>query len=424
MPPLSRRGLLGGGVAAAGLAGAGLVGAGIASATDGPGEPGAGGTPETYPFRGEHQAGIVTPAQDRLHFAAFDVTTDDREALVALLTAWTAAAERMTTGGPAGPVGPVEGSADLPPDDTGEAIGLPASGLTLTFGFGPSLFRDADGRDRFGLADRLPASLKDLPHFPGDVLAPGRSGGDLCVQACAQDPQVAVHAIRNLVRIGFGTVRVRWSQLGFGRTSSTSTAQETPRNLFGFKDGTANVLAEETQALTDHVWVGEDDDPAGGWLAGGSYLVARRIAMTIETWDRQTLAEQESIVGRTKGTGAPLSGGEEHTPIDFDMPGSNGQPVVPVDSHVRVVHPDQHGGARMLRRGYTFVDGTTDLGGLDAGLFFLAFVRDPLTDFVPVQQAMARSDAMMEYLRVTGSAVFAVPPGVAEGEHVGQSLFA
>jgi len=374
-----------------------------------------------HPFRGAHQAGIVTPAQDRLHFAAFDVTTSSRAQLVALLRAWTLAADRMTRGLDAGEVGAVDGPDNLPPDDTGEALGLPSAGLTLTFGFGPGLFRDAAGRDRFGLADRRPAALETLPHFPGDALDPARSEGDLCVQACADDPQVAVHAIRNLARIGFGTVSVRWSQLGFGRTSTTSTSQSTPRNLFGFKDGTANVKAEDPKALEEHIWVGADDD--AGWLAGGSYLVARRINMGIEIWDRLSLAEQEATVGRTKGTGAPLSGGTEHSAPDFAMPGSDG-PVIPADSHVRVVHPDQNGGARMLRRGYNFVDGTDALGSLNAGLFFLAYVRDPRTDFIPVQRRMARSDTMMEYLKVTGSALFAVPPGIGPGEYVGQSLFA
>ena len=349
--------------------------------------------------------------------------TDDRDALVSLLQRWTDAAEQMTRGEPAG-LGAVGGNVNLPPDDTGEALGLPASGLTITFGFGPSLFRDADGRDRFGIADRRPAQLRDLPHFPADVLDPARSGGDLCVQACADDPQVAVHAVRNLARLGFGTVAVRWSQLGFGRTSTTSTSQSTPRNLFGFKDGTANVKAEETAAVDEHVWVGEDDDAAAPWLAGGSYLVARRIDMTIEVWDRQPLGDQEMFVGRTKDAGAPLSGGSEHTEPDFAMPGSNDQPIIPVDAHVRVVHPDQHGGARMLRRGYNFVDGSNAVGGLDAGLFFIAYVRDPGTQFLPVQLAMAKSDALMEYLRFTGSAIFAVPPGAADGEHVGQALFA
>ncbi|HEY0951657.1 iron uptake transporter deferrochelatase/peroxidase subunit, partial [Nocardioides sp.] len=398
---------------------AGAFAAGRATAAEG-GPVARGG--DAFAFRGAHQAGIVTPAQDRLHFAAFDVTTGSRAQLIALLKAWTEAADRMTRGLPAGEVGPVEGASNLPPDDTGEAIGLSASGLTITFGFGPSLFRDARGRDRFGLADRRPEALRDLPHFPGDMLDPERSSGDLCVQACADDPQVAVHAIRNLARIGFGTVAVRWSQLGFGRTSTTSTSQSTPRNLFGFKDGTANVKAEEPDALAEHVWVGARDDARADWLAGGSYLVTRRINMTIEVWDRQPLGDQEAFVGRTKDSGAPLSGGEEFTEPDFDMPGSDG-PVIPRDSHVRVVHPDFNDGARMLRRGYNFVDGTDSLGGLNAGLFFIAFVRDPDTHFIPIQNKMAKSDAMMEYLKVTGSALFAVPPGAAEGEYVGQALF-
>ena len=378
--------------------------------------------PRAYAFRGPHQAGIVTPAQDRLHFAAFDVTTDSRDELIAMLTAWTDAAERMTRGEGAGPVGPTQGASNLPPDDTGEAIGLPPSGLTITFGFGPGLFRTADGKDRFGLGSKQPAALKTLPHFPGDMLEPQRSYGDLCVQACADDPQVAVHAIRNLARIAFGTASVRWSQLGFGRTSTTSVTQDTPRNLFGFKDGTANIKAEETQDLGKHVWVAPGDDTRADWLAGGSYLVARRINMRIEVWDRQPLEDQESFIGRTKDSGAPLSGGSEFTEPDFDMPGHEG-PVIPADSHVRLVHPDFNDGVRLLRRGYNFVDGSTDLGVLDAGLFFLAYVRNPDTHFVPVQTKMAAHDAMMEYLKVTGSALFAVPSGIRPGEYVGQALF-
>lgn len=407
---ISRRGLLGGGVAAASVAGA--YAAGRAGAEE-PGDP----VVASYAFRGEHQAGIVTPAQDRLHFAAFDLTTDDRDEVVALLQEWTAAAERMTQGASAGEVGPVEGDPLLPPDDTGEAIGLPPSRLTITFGFGPTFF------DRLDLGDKRPAALRRLPHFPADVLDPALSDGELCVQACADDPQVAVHAVRNLARIAFGTASVRWSQLGFGRTSSTSTTQDTPRNLFGFKDGTANLKAEQPEAVDAHVWVHEDDDPAAAWLAGGSYLCARRIAMGIEVWDRQPLADQELFVGRTKGEGGPLTGGAEFDEPDFDAV-TGTSPTIPVDAHVRLVHPSAHGGAQMLRRGYNFVDGSTPLGALNAGLFFIAFVRDPDTHFIPVQNAMARSDALMEYLTVDGSALFAVPPGAGEGEFVGQALFA
>ena len=413
---VSRRGLVGGGTAVAGVAAGFVVAEAYADRGGGDAPPLA----TTYPFRGTHQAGIVTPAQDRLHFAAFDITTHSRAQLVALLKAWTLAAERMTQGQPAGPIGPTEGAPQAPPDDTGEAIGLAPGGLTITFGFGPGMFRDGRGRDRFGLADRRPEALRDLPHFPGDQLDPQRSRGEICVQACSDDPQVAFHAVRNLARIGFGTVAVRWSQLGFGRTSTTSTSQSTPRNLFGFKDGTLNVKAEEGDDLDRFVWVGDDDQ---AWLAGGSYLVARRVNMHIETWDRQGLEPQEDVIGRTKDTGAPLSGGTEFTPLDLTMKGSGG-PLIPADSHVAVVSPEKHGGVRMLRRGYNFVDGSDLLGGLDAGLFFIAFVRDPATHFIPLQSSMASSDAMMEYLQFTSSAIFAVPPGAGPGEYVGQTLFA
>ncbi|GEK22639.1 iron uptake transporter deferrochelatase/peroxidase subunit [Cellulomonas xylanilytica] len=418
-PRLSRRAVLGlgGGLAAAGVV-AGL-GVGRATATA-PGPAVASTGTGTYPFTGVHQAGIVTPAQDRLYLAAFDLTTTSRDELVELLRRWTTIAARLTQGLSAGPFGPASGPYDAPPDDTGEAADLPPAGLTITFGLGRSMFvgtpgpDGTPGEDRFGLADRLPDGLVALPHFAADDLDPARSDGDLVVQACADDPQVAVHAIRNLSRAAFGSATIRWTQLGYGRTSSTSTAQRTPRNLFGFKDGTANVKAEETDALDEHVWV----PASAGWLAGGSYLVARRIRMRIETWDRTSLREQENLVGRTKGEGAPLSGGTEFTEPDFTAQGRGGAPLIAVDSHVRLAHPSSHDGARMLRRGYNFTDGNDALGRLDAGLFFVAFVRDPRTHYIPVQAALSRDDVLMEYLTHTGSGLFAVPPGVPDGSLV------
>ncbi len=351
-----------------------------------------------------------------MHFVAFDVTTTDRAELAALLRDWTQAAERMTAGLEAIENGAVGGRTEAPPGDTGEALDLPASALTLTIGFGPSLF---DGR--FGLGDRRPAALLDLPHFPADNLDPARSSGDLCVQACANDPQVAVHAVRNLARIGFGKVAVRWSQLGFGRTSTTSRAQSTPRNLFGFKDGTNNLKAEDTAELDRHVWVQPGDGPE--WMSGGTYLVARRIRMHIETWDRTSLAEQEAIVGRAKGSGAPNGAAEEFDPVDLQARSPDGEFRIAADAHIRLAAPATHGGVRMLRRGYNFTDGSDGLGRLDAGLFFVCFNRDPRTQFVPVQRMLSKKDAMMEYLEHTGSAIFACPPGVPPGGHWGDSLF-
>jgi len=419
---VSRRGLLG--AAGAGLAGlaAGAAGGFAVARDEANPSPQSAGT-RTYPFYGEHQAGILTPVQDRLHFAAFDVITGAREELAQLLKDWTAAAARMTQGLGAGELGPTSGPYAAPPDDTGEAIGLPPAGLTITFGFGPTLFRK-DGKDRFGLASRQPDALQRLPHFPADQLNPQRSDGDLCVQACADDPQVAVHAVRNLARIAFGRAAIRWSQLGFGRTSSTSTSQTTPRNLMGFKDGTMNLKAEDPAAVDAHVWVPADADSKGRWLAGGSYLVVRRINMTIETWDRQPLSEQERVIGRTKAEGAPLSGGAEFSHPDFSLKGSDGEPLVAADAHLRMVHPSNNGGAKMLRRGYNFVDGNDGLGRMDAGLFFLAYVRDPRTHYIPIQMKLGMGDGLSEYVQHTGSALFAIPPGIAQGEHLGHALFA
>ena len=407
---LSRRKLFGAaGVTAAvvGAAGAGAL-AGRATAAD---------TPDhlltSVPFRGKHQAGIVTEAQDRMHFATFDVTTNSRDDVLAMLADWTEMAERMTQGKEAFPNGSTGQNPYSPPSDTGEALGLPPSQLTLTIGFGPSFFLK-DGVDRFGIADKKPAELVDLPKFPNEKIDPARSGGDIVVQACANDPQVAVHAIRNLARIGFGTVAVRYSQLGFGRTSSTTRNQSTPRNLFGFKDGTANLRSDETEKLNNFVWVADGDGPS--WLTGGSYLVARRIRMRIEQWDRTTLLEQERVIGRQKGTGAPMGLSDEFDELNFDLKNDKDEPLIDTLAHVRLASPENLGGIEILRRGYNFTDGSDGFGHLDAGLFFIAFVRNPVTQFVPMQNAISRDDAMNEYVTPTSSAVFACPPGIPEGD--------
>ena len=194
----------------------------------------------TYPFYGEHQAGIVTPAQDRLAFASMNVLDGtSRSDLRELLKDWTVAAERMTQGQLVGD----DTNLDDPPLDTGEAIGSPVGGLTITIGYGPSLFDD-----RFGLSARKPALLTELPALPNENLDPDYVGGDLCIQACSDDPLVAFHAVRNLARLGLGVVDYNWMELGFGKTSSTSTAQATPRNLLGFKDGTRNIKAQQSRS--------------------------------------------------------------------------------------------------------------------------------------------------------------------------------
>jgi deferrochelatase/peroxidase EfeB len=401
---LTRRALLASSGAAAAVAAA--AGVGYAAGQEGD-DTTPHGDSHIVGFYGEHQAGIATPAQDRLHFAAFDVTDGTKPTeLRDLLKEWTTASITMAGGQPIG--SGAAASQIAPPDDTGEALDLTPANLTVTFGFGPALFDD-----RFGLAGQKPAALTALPDLPGDALDRDRSDGDLCVQACANDPQVAFHAVRNLARIGRGLVTVRWSQLGFGRTSTTSRAQATPRNLMGFKDGTANIKLEDAKELADHVWVGNRaDEPA--WLRGGSYLVARRIRMLIEVWDRAALGDQEQTIGRTKVIGAPLGGTDEFQTLK--------PKTLPVDSHVRLAHPDINDGTKILRRGYSFTDGLESLGELDAGLFFLAYMRDPEA-FITLQNRLGSHDALNEYIKHVGSGVWAIPPGVRRGGYVGEGLF-
>jgi deferrochelatase/peroxidase EfeB len=366
------------------------------------------------PFEGEHQAGIATPAQDRLHFASFDLETESKAELRELMEKWSEAAREMTAGKL---IGTRAGNRDelAPPEDTGEAFGLPASNLTITFGFGPGVF----DRPGLGLAAQRPVELKPLPSLPGEELDGLESDGDICVQACADDPQVVFHAIRNLARIGRGTVTMRWSQLGFGRTSSTTRSQETPRNLFGMKDGTANIKAEDGEAMDRYVWV--DSGPA--WMRGGSYLVSRRIRMNLEVWDRSALQDQERTIGRRKYSGAPLGEEDEFDPLPLEEKGEDGTPVIPRDAHVRLASAQENGGVRILRRGYSFTDGVDEsLGELEAGLFFIAFQRDPEAQFVALQRKLGQYDALDEYVKHVGSALFAVPGGAKPGGYVGEAL--
>ena len=348
-------------------------------------------------------------------FAALDVTTTDRLELAKMLGRWAAMASRFATGKP---VSDAETQPEQAPQDTGEAMDLGPYALTITVGFGASMFDD-----RFGLAEDLPAALRPLGVIPGDaVMREAISGGDLCIQACADDPQVVFHAVRNLVRAARGTAVLRWSQLGFGRASATGAGQSTPRNLMGFKDGTNNIHADDGAAIDEHVWVGADSDQE--WMRNGSYLVARKIRMEIEHWDVDRLDDQERIFGRTKIAGAPLTGGEEFTPIDFAATTTAGEPVIDVNSHVRLAAPENNNGIRLLRRGYNYTDGQDPTTGkLSAGLFFIAYQRDPHTQFKVLQSRLGRNDLLNEYIAHIGGGVWAVPPGLSgAGDWYGKAL--
>jgi deferrochelatase/peroxidase EfeB len=417
---LSRRRFLSSGFMAAAAAGAGLTAQGAPSIA-GKENDASGNAVE--PFFGGHQGGIVTPLQHHTCFAAFDLVTNSRDEVVQMLQTWTAAAARMSTGQAAKPLGNDD---SVPVTDSGDALGLSPARLTVTFGFGAGLFTK-DGKDRYGLAAHRPAALVDLPKFVGDQLADARTGGDLSVQACADDPQVAFHAIRQLARLSYGAAELRWVQNGF--TPSTP-AKETPRNLMGFKDGTNNPPATDAKKMDQFIWV---DDEGPDWMRGGSYLVARRIRIALEHWDRMTQAFQEQTVGRHKYSGAPLGGKHEFDKADYDATDSDGNPVIPENSHIRLGAAEKNDGAQILRRPYSYYDGANitaerwppwrDEMEFDAGLFFICYQRDPRTGFIRIFEKMAKFDMMNQFVTHTGGGLFACPGGVSEGGFIGQWLF-
>ncbi|GGS58862.1 iron uptake transporter deferrochelatase/peroxidase subunit [Streptomyces cinerochromogenes] len=353
-------------------------------------------------FHGKHQPGITEGLQARGHLVAFDLAAGSgRKEAAALLRRWSATAERLMAGEAA------------PHDDTDVARDAGPSSLTLTFGFGHSFFT------RTGLEKQRPAALDPLPDFSSDRLDKSRSDGDLWVQIGANDALVAFHALRAIQKDAGSAARVRWQMNGFNRSPGATAHPMTARNLMGQLDGTRNPKPADAD-FDRRIFVPASGEPA--WMANGSYAVVRRIRMLLDDWEKLSQPAQEAVIGRRKADGAPLSGGDETTPMDLEKADAKGNYVVPLDAHARITRPDQNGGAAMLRRPFSYHDGIDPDGTPDAGLLFICWQADPLRGFVPVQRKLDRGDALSKYTRHESSGLFAVPGGAAEGEYVGQRL--
>ena len=348
---------------------------------------------EEISFYGEHQAGITTPMQKNIYFVVLDLHSTDKEEVIQMFKDWTDYSSKLVDG----ELVKKDGSnALLPPSDTGETVGLNPYRLTLTFGV------SADFLKKMGLEKKRPKEFRDLPPFPKEQLQEKYTGGDIVIQACADDEQVAFHAVRNLVRKARNTVTMKWSQSGF---AAIGDRMSTPRNLFGFKDGTANVTKEKD--FDKVIWTDSDD-----WMKGGTYMAVRRIQMFLETWDRTNLQEQENTFGRYKESGAPFGKEDEFDEVDLDL--------LPVDSHVRLA---KEVNKPIYRRSYSYSDGIVEkTGQFDTGLLFLAFQKNP-DSFVKVQTNLGAQDKMNEYVTHIGSGLFACFAGVKKGEYLGQKLF-
>ncbi|SNY79449.1 iron uptake transporter deferrochelatase/peroxidase subunit [Enterobacter sp. CC120223-11] len=369
---------------------------------------------ETQPFHGQHQAGVLTPQQASMMIVAFDVLASDKSDLVRLFKLLTDRITFLTTGGPA----PDTPNPRLPPMDSG-ILGpyIAPDNLTITVSVGQSLFDE-----RFGLATLAPKKLQRMTRFPNDSLDAALCHGDLLLQICANTQDTVIHALRDIIKHSPDLLSVRWKREGFiSDHAARSKGKETPVNLLGFKDGTANPDSKDAKLMDEVVWV-TDGQGEPAWSVGGSYQAVRIIQFHVEFWDRTPLKEQQTIFGRDKHSGAPLGMKEEHDVPDYAKD-PNGD-VIALDSHIRLANPrtPETQSSLMMRRGYSYSLGVSNSGQLEMGLLFVCYQHDLEKGFLAVQKRL-NGEALEEYIKPIGGGYFFVLPGVkAQTGYLAQTL--
>jgi len=397
---LSRRHLLLGG-AAAGIGAVGAIGIDLAaknSEAPHPAAPASLNGSVVVAFYGKHQAGVDTRPQSHVTLISLDLLAGtDPPALRRLMQILTGDAARLSAGRAA--------LADSEPE-----LAVAPARLTVTFGFGAGLVAAAGGT--------APTWLRPLPPFGVDRLDPAWADGDLLLQIAADDPLTVAHATRMLLKDSRSFVSVRWVQKGFRRALGSVEPGTTSRNLFGQVDGTVNPAANSTD-FDNVVWA-TAGNPA--WLHGGTGFVLRRISMNLDEWDMLDRSGRESAIGRTLANGAPLTGTNETDAPDFEAKTAIGFPVIPEFSHMRRARSDNPA-ERILRRGYNYDETSVGSGVSNSGLLFVSFQADVDAQFVPIQKRLDTLDLLNEWTTPIGSAVFAIPPGCADGSYIGDTLF-
>jgi deferrochelatase/peroxidase EfeB len=371
------------------------------------------------PFDAEHQAGILTRAQAQASFVALDSIAPDRSTLVTALQNLSTRARSLTQGDTVGAE-----ELDDPPPDSGilGPINAPDE-LTVTIAFGASLF---DGR--YGLQAMRPKGLERMPSFAHDNLDPARSHGDVLLSVCAGQRDTVTHTVRELMRSVVGHLTPRWRIDGFQSAKRGPTPANHPRNLFAFRDGTANPDVNDASLMDKLIWVPPAPPSARGsgepaWAGGGTYQVVRTIRMHVEFWDRVGMFEQQKMIGRYRVSGAPLGGTNEFQDPHYDLDPQGKR--IPLIAHIRLANPrtPQTAEQRILRRGYNFDRGLDEAGDLDQGLVFVAFNQDVQRQFATIQRRLEEEE-MSDYITPVGGGYFFAPRGSRGlGDWVGSGLF-
>ncbi len=399
------------------LVGAGGVAAGAGLATAiGLGDDRAEAASRFVLFHGPHQNGIAaqpTPAVGLL--AAFTLVAPNRGGLRDLLRDLSDEIEGLMAGRP-----PQQRDPSYPPADSGILGAEPAADdLSVVVSVGASMFDE-----RWGLAARRPKELVKMPFVSNDRLDPDRSHGDLLLTIHAEHQDTVTFALRQLMRRTRRGLVLRWVLDGYNRRAHPSHGGTgSGRNLMGFVDGTANIDSSDVTVMDRHVWVGADDGEPE-WTTGGSYHVVRVIRMFVEFWDRTALAEQESIIGRHKLSGAPL--GMRRETDDPGYPSDPGGARISLDAHIRRANP-RTGGATVnpiLRRGFSYTRGYDGAGRLDQGLAFVSYQRSIERGFLAVQRRL-NGERLEEYILPEGGGYFFALPGApSRGSFLGEQLLA
>lgn len=359
----------------------------------------------------DHPSGITDASQRYTAFVMFDMNKGaSRKDLQLLLARWTAACGIMQTGKPLGDIRPAFSESTVP-KDVGEAVGVDPSSLTIVIGFGPSLFDD-----RFGTASFKPEKLVEYKRITGETLLK-KPGSDLGVQVCADDRQVIFHAVRSLGKLASGTASMTYVHQGF-KPFRQSPDQPTPRDLFGFREGTNNPTDPED--FDQYVWVKGGDQ---AWLEGGAYLAYSRTVTYIEPWENDRISDQEEMIGRAKDTGAPLSNpeGSEFDDPDFAAKDEDGNYLIDPNSHSAITS-HQRLGFKVLRRSYNYWSGLNEHGGQDAGMLNVLYIQDP-HQFFKLRDDMGKYDRLNEYYYDDYRGLYAVPHAPATGTYLGQEFF-
>lgn len=370
---------------------------------------------DTLPFYGRRQAGVDTPVQAHGVFIGLNLNADtDGDRIASMMRLLTDDAARLTQGRGA--------LADLD-----EELAAAPARLTITFGFGAEVFDRTDSTMK-------PSWLKPLPEYSIDQLEPEYTGGDLLIQIQGDDAISVAHARRMLLKDARAFAAVAWTQTGFTHARASHPDDTTTRNLFGQVDGSTNP-PQGSDAAERIVWgIGAGD--GGGtkdlhpWIENGTSMVIRRIAMDLDEWDELDRPMQEDVIGRKLGSGAPLTGSNEHDEPDFEAAGPAGFPVISDISHIRRARTNDSDEA-MFRRSFNYDEPPTmseisvhgQTGVSASGLIFVAFQCDVEQQYVPIQNRLAESDHLNLWTVPIGSAVFAIPPGCQEGGFIGEELF-